>query len=99
MWVHNINGSSKRSPNCKCGSWKQHWLKFSGAKEWPTFCSVITCINHAEDGGHVQLKPKGDWYIVPLCKSCNGKHGQSLEVSNGTLFAPADRASTCGLSR
>lgn len=25
---------------CKCGSWKQHWINFSG-KKWPEKCSVI----------------------------------------------------------
>ena len=98
MWVQNVNGSSDRSPTCpKCGSWKQHWLNYSGARVWPEHCSVKGCTNPAHDGAHVQFRHNGNWYIVPLCKACNGKRGQSLELCDDTRTASANRAETCGV--
>ena len=40
----NKGGTGVRS--CKCGSWEQHWLNYSG-KSWPTQCSVFGCSNQA----------------------------------------------------
>ena len=95
MWMHNINGSSDRSPTCKCGSWKNHWLNFSGARVWPSSCSVKGCTNAADVGAHVQYKTNGDWYIVPMCYSHNNMQGQSVELCDDTRTAPANRSKTC----
>ena len=35
-WKNKV-GTADRA--CKCGSWKNHWIKFSD-KAWPAKCSV-----------------------------------------------------------
>ena len=95
MWMHNINGSSDRSPNCKCGSWKNHWLMFSGAKSWPTHCSVKGCSNSADVGAHVQYRANGNWYIVPMCSAHNNMRGKSVDLRDDTITAIANRSQTC----
>ena len=92
MKVYNINGTSDNT--CKCGSWKQHWINFSGQK-WPKCCCEKNCSNSAEVGAHVQ-KVNGSmrWYIVPFCKKHNNK-AQSLEILDSTILVPANRSETC----
>lgn len=51
-WKNKV-GTADRA--CKCGSWKNHWIKFSG-KEWPAKCSVVGCNNSATVGAHVYNK-------------------------------------------
>ena len=66
----NKGGTSQRS--CNCGSWKQHWMKFSG-KEWPKECSILDCSQKATLGAHIYCTNSGahDEYIIPACESCN----------------------------
>ena len=96
MWMQNINGSSDRSPNCNCGSWKNHWLSYSGARNWPAQCSVKGCTEPATVGAHVQFRHNGNWYIVPMCYSHNNMRGQSVELCDDTRIASANRSETCG---
>jgi len=94
MKVTNINGTSDNT--CKCGSWLEHWKKYSG-QSLPEFCPVEDCFEEPEVGAHVQKNSLTDksWYIIPLCKTHNGKQGQSLEVDVVKL-APANVKETCG---
>ena len=46
----NKNGTANRT--CKCGTWKEHWIKFAN-KAWPTTCSVQGCTNKPTLGAHV----------------------------------------------
>jgi len=68
--VKNLNGTSDN--DCpKCGTWLKHWEKLSGKTADECAC----CSQKATVGAHVQ-KAESDnnkWYIVPLCKKCNGK--------------------------
>ena len=75
MKVKNINGTSDNT--CKCGSWLDHWKKFSG-QSLPTYCPETKCIQKPEVGAHVQKDSSTDssWYIVPFCKTHNGGNGQ-----------------------
>jgi len=94
MKVRNINGTSQSM--CKCGSWIEHWKKFSGLTT-PMFCPVIGCYNYPVVGAHVQKEDASDnnWYIVPLCKEHNNQTGGSLEILNIKLVS-ANVAETCG---
>lgn len=95
MKVNNINGTSGHT--CACGSWLEHWKKFSG-RALPPYCAVSTCASRPEDGAHVQRDSVLDrhWYIVPLCRRHNLEKGRSLEITTGTVLVPANTAATCG---
>ena len=95
MKVTNINGTTQNT--CKCGSWLEHWKKFSG-QSVPTYCPAIDCLEKPEVGAHVQKYGSADrsWYIIPLCKKCNAKTGQTLEVSDSIKLVSANVSQTCG---
>lgn len=97
MEIKNINGTSEKT--CECGSWINHWEKFSG-EELPSKCPVIGCNNKPEVGAHVQKDEKNDnnWYIIPLCKNCNNKKGETLQVENNIKLVSANVSKTCGKS-
>lgn len=90
--VKNLNGTSRNK--CNCGSWLQHWRKLSGS--FTVGCSNANCWGSAEVGAHVQKKYGTDngWYIVPLCKSCNGK-SDNFNVGLLTTFVSANVAKSC----
>jgi hypothetical protein len=81
---------------CKCGSWKDHWCKFSG-KDWPRECSVEGCKNKAEVGGHLWKPSSGDdVIIVPLCKECNNSANKdTMTLKQGTTKVSANTVETC----
>ena len=92
----NKRGTSNRE-TCNCGSWKNHWLNYSGSSYWPTYCSVYGCYDHATDGGHViNDYYNGEW-IIPLCKTHNNPNNTAtFTIKNGTYIASANRGNTCG---
>ena len=94
MRVKNINGTTGH--DCKCTSWLEHWKNYGGGA-LPVSCPETNCIESAEVGAHVQKDGTTDnsWYIVPLCKTHNGKLGQSLDVLPVTLVS-ANVKGTCG---
>ncbi len=58
-WVQvtNVSGTSDRS--CVCGTWLNHWLRFSGhPKGARVSCAEIGCIAEAQDGAHVFIEPE-----------------------------------------
>lgn len=92
--VNNINGTSANI--CKCTSWLQHWVNYSG-RTLPTYCGETTCTKAPEVGAHVQKDGSTDrsWYIVPLCKT----HNSSMGTLDVTLdLVSANVANTCGKS-
>lgn len=90
----NLNGTSDNI--CKCGSWLQHWKNFSG--QTANRCVVNNCGNNPEVGGHVQKDNPLDqsWFIIPICKSCNGKNGQDLYIDDAVNLVSANVSQTCG---
>jgi hypothetical protein len=91
----NKGGTADRS--CKCGSWKQHWLNFSG-QPWPEKCSVDGCDKKAEDGGHLynSLSDSMAEVIVPLCKDCNNPENRAvMALKPGVVKVPANQSETC----
>jgi len=95
MRVKNLNGTSQRT--CECGSWLKHWENFG--EDIAIICSVVNCGGDAEVGGHVQkIGNDNKWYIIPLCKSCNAKFGQELNIDNDTKLVSANVSKTCGKS-
>ncbi len=94
MKITNINGTN--GPACKCGTWLDHWKKFSGQSV--TYCAVSTCVKKDIIGVHVQKDDPTDltWYILPLCKAHSEEKGRSLEVGIVYQLISADISSTCG---
>jgi uncharacterized GH25 family protein len=94
MLVKNINGTT--SNICKCGSWLEHWKRYSG-QAIPSYCPVRACYSKVEVGAHVQKDSYTDssWYIVPLCQFHNAKKGESLEISDAFKLVPANISLTC----
>jgi len=90
--VKNINGTSQT--DCICGSWLQHWEKYSGRKA--TYCSDKICIKTELVGAHVQKAFSSDnrWYIIPLCKVHNGSI-QEIEISDSIILVSANKEETC----
>lgn len=71
VFVRNINGTSNRKPK-GFNSWKDFWEHYKNEEFF--ICSNRRCLNLAEVGAHVQKvgsSSSKEWYIVPLCKSCN----------------------------
>ena len=95
MKVSNVNGTSQST--WKCGSWLDHWRKFSG-QVLPSTCPELSCVNQPEVGAHVQRDSATDrsWYIVPLCKAHNSQTGKSINILDSTRLASANVANTCG---
>jgi len=91
--VKNIKGASKIA--CNCDSWLDHWKNCSGdAVAW---CSTQYCLNPPEVGGRVMRTGLkwNEWYIIPLCKTCNNKTTE-YKVSWLTTFAPGNVGGGCG---
>lgn len=101
--VKNVNGSSKRSPKCpNCGNWIEHWKNLS--KLSIPKCCVEGCNSLADVGAHV-VRPlatvefyRTNEYIVPMCNSHNGHHGESFKTkaSSNVTFVRANVAESCG---
>jgi hypothetical protein len=96
--IKNINGTSDNT--CKCGSWLDHWKKYTG-QAVPTHCPESKCTQKPEVGAHVQKDSASDdaWYIIPLCKTHNAEKGKSLTVSDNVALASANVSKTCGLRK
>lgn len=94
MRVTNINGTSFNK--CSCGSWLDHWKRFSG-QPLPPYCQQSTCYEKPEVGAHVQKSASTDqkWYIVPLCKTHNSKTGESIEIMGSSVLVSANVQETC----
>jgi len=95
MKVKNINGTSDNI--CRCGSWLEHWKKFS-QQSLPNYCPEEKCLEKPELGAHVQKDSPTDtsWYIAPLCRKHNGETGKSLTISDSVTLVSANVSRTCG---
>lgn len=94
MKVKNIDGSSDNT--CKCGSWLNHWKKFSRAKAG--LCKERSCTNLATVGAHVRKANSKDQngYIIPLCSAHNELKGKELEIFLNPTLISANVSETCG---
>ncbi len=94
MNVKNINGTS--SYQCRCGSWLDHWKKFSRSA-LPSHCAEKSCMVKPEVGAHVQKDSSTDknWYIIPVCSKHNMKAGD-MGIMDSTILVSANVSQTCG---
>lgn len=63
--------------------WLRQWMIYFSKNDKP-MCVVKNCSNIANTGAHVRLL-RGNHelrtiYIVPMCSSCNNKHGKHLSA-------------------
>lgn len=95
MRVKNINGTSANI--CKCGSWLEHWKRFSD-QQLPPNCAEKKCFEKPEVGAHVQKDDDNDnnWYIVPLCTEHNAKTEESIDIVDNIVLISANVSFTCG---
>lgn len=91
--ITNANGTSIFQDR-NCGSWIQHWKDYGGNTDTP-LCCVSSCNEEGTEGAHVTIDSQ-EKYIVPMCKSHNGKHGSLLFAKPGTIFVRANQSETCG---
>lgn len=91
-----INLQAASDSRCNCDTWLDHWKNFS--EQNISTCVVINCDNNAEVGGHVKQINiiRDNWYIIPLCKKCNNRRYDILDISESVIFVPANIAKTCG---
>lgn len=87
----NKNGTAERT--CSCGTWKQHWINYSG-KSWPAICSVSGCTNKPTLGAHVINSEVLGEKIVPMCDSCNKLTG-CFDLKDKTPLVSANKSETC----
>lgn len=87
----NKEGTGIRS--CNCGSWKQHWINYSG-EPWPSECSVKGCTNTATLGAHIINSNVSGEKIVPACDSCNKLSGE-FSLKGGITLVSANKSETC----
>jgi hypothetical protein len=94
MKVTNVNGTTDIT--CTCGSWLEHWKKFSGLT-LPNYCAEEKCFQRPVIGAHVQKESFADkaWYIVPLCRTHNDETGKALKISDKAKLVPANVRVTC----
>jgi len=93
--VININGAD--GLECRCGSWLDHWLKYSG-QALPRYCSEAGCYLRPEAGAPVQRDGGSndpEWYIIPVCHAHNAKKGEAFKINDSIKLVPAnvDKAS------
>lgn len=93
MMLKNVNNCA--GTYCACGSWLNHWYKFSG-RAVPIYCPVDGCMYTDLIGAHVQKADGNDknWYIAPLCVA----HSQSrnvMEYPDWCAIVPANKHETC----
>ena len=91
----NKGGTSKR--DCKCGSWKQHWIN-NTSESWPSKCSVEGCNKSATCGIHVINSNVEGEQIAPACGSCNQLE-EEFNLKGGITVVSANKSETCEKQR
>lgn len=83
---------------CTCGSWLEHWNKFSKFGFMTDYCSVLDCKEPHKIGGHVQIAGSSNihGYLIPLCHLHNRAYGHTFDIYNTIELVPADISNTCG---
>ncbi|MEZ8652215.1 hypothetical protein AB4589_18975 [Vibrio sp. 10N.222.49.A3] len=87
----NKKGTSNRE--CKCGTWKAHWLNGSG-KTWPNKCSVKGCSSSPTLGAHIFNPDVTGERIAPFCDACN-KQTDKFDLNDGVTLVRANKQKTC----
>ena len=88
MFVKNINGTSKHNPPAGYSSWLEFWEDRTNLSN--VSCSSINCGSIADVGAHIIRTDvlSNNWYIIPLCISCNNKSSNEIiEICDNHLVS------------
>ena len=81
MLVQNISGTSDNPPPRGYDSWLDFWANKKGVM--PSWCRRCGKLTKELVGAHVMKACGGnEWYIVPLCTSCN--------LTSGMFYVPEE---------
>ena len=75
-----------------CGTWKDHWLVFSGVT-WPPYCSVYGCLQTPTLGAIVYNLAVAGEHIAPLCHACHNLVVR-FKLNNEVILVSAEQAQT-----
>lgn len=92
-----VNKKGTADRRCVCGTWKQHWINFSG-KEWPDKCLVKGCNAQATLGAHITKVGESKEYIIPACVECN-QSSSEFQLKQDDCLVSANQAETCGKNK
>jgi hypothetical protein len=94
MLVH-INEQKSVDP-CACGTWLEHWQKYSGER-LPALCSAMACPCTPAVGAVVRMTGGFNElsYIVPLCMEHGAQRGQAIELIPGARLVLATARPLC----
>jgi hypothetical protein len=83
--------------NCACGSWLDHWKKFSGQPA-PVLCPGFMCVDKIEVGVPVQKEGGTDKnaYIALVCKRHSSQIGESITANDYFPLVSTNISETCG---
>ena len=81
----NVVGSAEEQ--CRCGSWKEHWLNYS-KQAWPGNCSVLGCSRPPRMAANVYNAGVDGQYITPMCETCN-KSKETFSLTGKLINAEA----------
>ena len=89
------NAEGYEHNGCRCGTWFDHWKKFSHVKIQR--CVVVGCSNIDLIGCPVTKSNPQDngIYIIPLCNE-HSKKTEELKILPSCPFVSADLEMTCG---
>ena len=97
--VKNLTGPGRFTQPENDPSWIAGWKRIKGyPQNMRLACSNIFCENDEEGiiltivGAHVQLVDGNDkdWYIVPLCSSCNARSSKVELLVNKDYLVPVN---------
>ncbi len=78
---------------CSSGTWKDHWLVFSGVT-WPPYCSVYGCVQAPTLGAIIDNLAVAGEHIAPLCHACNSQVAR-FKLNYQVTLVSVDQAQTC----
>lgn len=85
--VKNVIGSGKHPTSQEGDIWKEHW-ETNSQLPWPKKCQCCSK-EAAQVGGHVIVVGAGmTQYILPMCRSCNGKPGETFSNVDTAYLVP-----------
>lgn len=99
--VESAKGTSKwPDPACRCKDWLSHWyenMRFIDSRYANKMIATTSCplcnqpITEENPlvGAHVQkiLSNDRDYYIIPVCKSCNSSKGFTFSIDDKYLVS------------
>jgi hypothetical protein len=96
MKVRRTNGTLSNKSGT--AAWLAYWEKLSGHSAY--LCFGQSCINTPSVGAVVQRDSLTDksFYVIPLCRDCNKKKGEELDIWDTRTLVSADAVTASGFA-